>query len=163
MLVVLKIPMVYLAAVVWWAIRAEPRSRRAGDRSRVRPSHPVRLGRAPPSPFARGRACGLARAGPVSRPVRRARARVGAQRERGSVPPSADRVAGFLCAFSFALSGIALARNPGLLAPAAIVVALVAVRMTHAHRTLAAVAVIAGALAFLVGMIIAISTDSPLY
>jgi hypothetical protein len=26
MLVVLKIPMVYLAVVVWWAIRAEPRS-----------------------------------------------------------------------------------------------------------------------------------------
>ena len=26
MLVVLKIPMVYLAAVVWWAIRAEPAS-----------------------------------------------------------------------------------------------------------------------------------------
>jgi hypothetical protein len=30
MLVVLKIPMVYLAAVVWWAIRAEPRP---GDES----------------------------------------------------------------------------------------------------------------------------------
>lgn len=26
MLVVLKLPMVYLAGVVWWAIRAEPRS-----------------------------------------------------------------------------------------------------------------------------------------
>jgi len=37
----------------------------------------------------------------------------------------ADRVAGFLCAFSFALSGIAIARNPGLLATAAIIVALV--------------------------------------
>jgi hypothetical protein len=74
-----------------------------------------------------------------------------------------DRVAGFLCAFSFALSGISVARNPGLLAPAAIVVGLVAARMTVAHRTLAAAAVIAGALAFFVGMTIAISTDSPLY
>ena len=55
--------------------------------------------------------------------------------------PNADRVAGFLCAFSFALSGIALVRTPGLLATAAILVALVAVVMTRAHRTLAAAAV----------------------
>jgi hypothetical protein len=75
----------------------------------------------------------------------------------------ADRVAGFLCAFSFALSGIALARNPGLLGPAAIIVALVAARMTESHRTLAAAAVIAGTLAFFVGMTIAITTDAPLY
>ncbi len=74
-----------------------------------------------------------------------------------------DRVAGFLCAFSFALSGIALARHPGLLAPVAIVVGLIAARMTVAHRTLAAAAVFAGALAFFLGMTIAISTDSPLY
>ena len=40
--------------------------------------------------------------------------------------PYADRVAGFLCAFSFALSGIAIARTPALLATAAIIVALVA-------------------------------------
>jgi hypothetical protein len=74
-----------------------------------------------------------------------------------------DRVAGFLCAFSFALSGIAIARNPGLLATAAIVVALVAARMTEAHRTLAAVAVAVGAVAFVLGMIVAVLTDSGLY
>ena len=74
-----------------------------------------------------------------------------------------DRVAGFLCAFSFALSGIALVRHPGLLAPAAIVVALVAARMTEAHRTLAAIAVLVSGLAFFFGMVIAISTDTPLY
>jgi hypothetical protein len=74
-----------------------------------------------------------------------------------------DRVAGFLCAFSFALSGIAMARTPGLLAPAAIVVGLVAVRMTVTHRTLAAAAVFVGVLAFLLGMTVAITTDSPLY
>jgi hypothetical protein len=74
-----------------------------------------------------------------------------------------DRVAGFLCAFSFALSGIALARNPGLLAPAAIVVGLIAVRMTVTHRILAALAVFAGALAFIVGMTVAIITESRLY
>ncbi len=61
-------------------------------------------------------------------------------------PRHADRVAGFLCAFSFALSGIAVIRNPGLLATVAILVALVAVVMTHTHRTLAAVAVAVGEL-----------------
>ena len=80
-----------------------------------------------------------------------------------TVHRSSDRVAGFLCAFSLALSGIALARTPGLLAPAAILVALVAVRMTEAHRTLAAVAVAVSGLAFFFGMVIAIATDNPLY
>jgi hypothetical protein len=75
----------------------------------------------------------------------------------------ADRVAGFLCAFSFALSGVALARHPGLLGPAAILVALVAARMTESHRTLAGAAVIVATLAFFFGMIVAISTDAPLY
>ena len=75
----------------------------------------------------------------------------------------ADRVAGFLCAFSFALSGIAMTRNPGLLATAAILVAFVAVVMTQAHRTLAAVAVAVGAVAFVLGMVVAILTDSGIY
>lgn len=75
----------------------------------------------------------------------------------------ADRVAGFLCAFSLVLSGLALVRSPGVLAPAAIVVGLVAVRMAHGHRTLAAFAVFAGAGAFVLGMTIAIWTNSGLY
>jgi hypothetical protein len=75
----------------------------------------------------------------------------------------ADRVAGFLCAFSFALSGIALVRSPGVLATAAIAVALVAVVMTRTHRTLAAVAVLVAALAFFLGMVIAVLTDNALY
>jgi hypothetical protein len=75
----------------------------------------------------------------------------------------ADRVAGFLCAFSFTLSALALARTPGLLAPAAILVALVAARMTQSHRTLAGTAVIVATLAFFFGMVVAISTDNPLY
>ncbi len=75
----------------------------------------------------------------------------------------ANRVAGFLCAFSFALSGIALTRNPGLLATAAILVALVAVVMTDAHRTLAAVAVAVATVAFVLGMVVAVLTDSGLY
>lgn len=75
----------------------------------------------------------------------------------------ADRVAGFLCAFSLALSGIAIIRNPGLLATTAVLVALVAAVMTQAHRTLAAVSVAIGASAFFVGMVVAVLTDSGLY
>lgn len=75
----------------------------------------------------------------------------------------ADRVAGFLCAFSLALSGVSIVRSPGLLAVAAILVAFVAVMMTRSHRTLAAIAVAVGALAFLVGMVVAVLTDSALY
>ena len=75
----------------------------------------------------------------------------------------ADRVAGFLCAFSFALSGIAVVRNPGLLATVAILVALAAVVMTRAHRTLAAVAVVVATSAFFLGMVVAVLTDSALY
>jgi hypothetical protein len=76
---------------------------------------------------------------------------------------SADRVAGFLCAFSLTLSGIAIARTPGLLAPVAVVIALAAARMTHAHRTLAGVAVVVSGMAFFLGMVVAITTDNALY
>ena len=76
---------------------------------------------------------------------------------------NSDRVAGYLCAFSFALSGIALVRTPGLLAVAAILVALVAVVMTRAHRMLAAFAVGVATLAFLLGMVFAVLTDGALY
>jgi len=80
-----------------------------------------------------------------------------------SAPRRADRVAGFLCAFSFALSGIAIARTPGLLATASIIVALVAARMTETHRTLAAFAVGVAASSFVVGMAVAVTTDSGLF
>jgi hypothetical protein len=75
----------------------------------------------------------------------------------------ADTVAGFLCAFSLALSGIALVRQPALLAPTAILLALVATRMTHVHKRLAATAVVASGLAFLVGMSIAVWADTALF
>ena len=80
-----------------------------------------------------------------------------AQRDR------ADMVAGFLCAFSFTFSALALVRTPGLLAPVAILLALVAARMTERHSKLAAIAVAVSALAFFFGMLISISTDSPIY
>ena len=75
----------------------------------------------------------------------------------------ADTIAGFLCAFSLALSGIAIVRDPGLLAPVAVVLALAAVRMTESHRTLAAVSVVVAGLSFFFGMLVAVSTDNPLF
>jgi hypothetical protein len=75
----------------------------------------------------------------------------------------ADTIAGFLCAFSLALAGVAIARTPALLAPAAILVALVAARMSEAHRKLAAWAVGLATAAFVLGMTVAIATDNPLF
>jgi len=77
-------------------------------------------------------------------------------------PRRADTVSGFLCAFSLALAGIALARHPAILSPAAILVALVAARMTEAHRTLAVIALATATLAFFFGMLIAITTSNPI-
>lgn len=74
-----------------------------------------------------------------------------------------DLVAGFLCAFSLALSGIALTRTPGLLASVAVIVALVALRMSEARQTLASVAVLVAGGAFFLGMVIAVVTANPLY
>ena len=71
-------------------------------------------------------------------------------------------VAGFLCAFALTLSGLALVRQPGVLAPAAILLALVAARMTEAHRLLATVALAAATLSFFFGMLIAVATDNAL-
>jgi hypothetical protein len=72
----------------------------------------------------------------------------------------ADTVAGFLCAFSLVLSGVAFARTPALLATAAIVVSLVAARMTEAHRTFAVVSLVIATLAFFFGMLVAIVTNN---
>lgn len=74
-----------------------------------------------------------------------------------------DMIAGFLCAFALAIAGIAVVRTPGLLAPVAIVIGLVAARMSEAHRKLAAWTVGLSTAAFFLGMVVAISTDSRLF
>ncbi len=75
----------------------------------------------------------------------------------------ADTIAGFLCAFALALAGIAAVRTPALLAPVAILLGLVAARMSEAHQRLAAWTVGLATASFVVGMVVAISTDSPLF
>ena len=74
-----------------------------------------------------------------------------------------DSVAGFLAALSLALSGLAMVRQPGLLAPAAALVAIAASRMTLAYRTLTGIAVAVAVVAFVVGMTVAVLTDGALY
>ena len=80
---------------------------------------------------------------------------------------TADRpieiVAGLLAATSLVVSAIALVQTPVRLAPAAIVVALVAAAIGGRHARLANLAVVFGAIAWVVGMTIAIAAENPLY
>jgi hypothetical protein len=74
-----------------------------------------------------------------------------------------DVVAGFLAAFAIALSVVALAERPARLAPIAILVALLAARMSERRRRLALAACAAGALGWTLGMTFAVLTNSPIY
>jgi hypothetical protein len=78
-------------------------------------------------------------------------------------PRRADTVSGFLCAFALTAASLALVIHPVVLATAAIAVALVAVRMTRAHRLLATLTVVAATLSFFFGMLIAIITNKALF
>jgi hypothetical protein len=81
-----------------------------------------------------------------------------------------DVIAGLLAAASVVLSGIAMGlglllqieAHPARIAPVAIVVALVAARMSQRYQSLALKAALFGAVAWVVGMTVAILTDSPL-
>jgi len=63
MMFVLKIPILYLFGVVWWAVRAEPRD-----------EHPVAAAAPRPCPWDRGRRPSVPRGGsPRARAARRSR------------------------------------------------------------------------------------------
>jgi hypothetical protein len=91
----------------------------------------------------------------------------GTPRERSV---AVDVVAGLLAAASIVLSAIAMGvglllqldAHPARLAPVAIVIALVAARMSERYQSLALKAALFGALAWVVGMTIAVATDGPL-
>jgi hypothetical protein len=72
-------------------------------------------------------------------------------------------VAGLLAASSIAVSAIAIAHEPFKLAPAGAIVALIAVGIGGRHRGLATFAVGFAGFAWLLGMTIAVWTDSALY
>ena len=83
---------------------------------------------------------------------------------------SADVVAGLLAAASIVLSAIAMGvglllqldAHPARLAPVAIVLALVAARMSARYQSLALKAALFAAFAWVVGMTVAVITEGPL-
>jgi hypothetical protein len=75
----------------------------------------------------------------------------------------AEVLAGFLAAISLTASLIAVAYRPVRLAPAAIILALIAAGMAGRESRLPAIAVGVGTLCWLAGMTIAVITSRPLY
>ena len=81
-----------------------------------------------------------------------------------------DTIAGLLAVASIVLSGIAMGfglllqldQKPARVAPVAIILALVAARMSARYQSLALKAALFGAFAWVVGMTVAVITDGPL-
>ena len=170
MLVILKIPVVYLCAVVWWAIRAEPRPLEGAGRCRPPSARPPATGAARGT----GVACGRCRAAGGGRYVGAAsvaRARALAARPMSSVPergesrPSDAReaVAGLLAAAAIFASAIGVAYRPVRLIPVAVVLVLVAARMTTRYAASPAGRSRSRSSAGSLGMAIAVITEDPLY
>jgi len=76
---------------------------------------------------------------------------------------TADTVAGFLATLSIFASGIGLVWRPMRLVPVAVLVALIAARMSARNQRVAFIAVIAGIVCWTLGMAIAVITENPLY
>jgi hypothetical protein len=77
---------------------------------------------------------------------------------------ASDTAAGFLAAISLTASVIACVHRPVRIAPFAIVIALIAVALAkERHGRLAALAVVAGGLGWLIGMSVAVLTSNPIY
>jgi len=82
-----------------------------------------------------------------------------------------DTIAGLLAAASIALSAIAMGvglllqihAHPARVAPVAIVIALVAARMSERYQSLALKAALFGAIGWVVGMAVVIATDGQLF
>ena len=74
-----------------------------------------------------------------------------------------EAVAGFLAAFALFVSLIGVAYRPARVIPVAILVALISACMTERHGKLAGWAVGVAAASFVVGMAVAVLTESPLY
>jgi hypothetical protein len=76
---------------------------------------------------------------------------------------AADNVAGFLAVLSIFASGLGLIWRPARLIPFAIVIALIAARMSARNERIAWYAVVAAVICWTVGMTIAVVTENPLY
>ena len=76
---------------------------------------------------------------------------------------TADTVAGFLATLSIVASALALIWRPVRLIPFAVVLALIAARMSERNQRIAWYAVVAAVICWTVGMTIAVVTENPLY
>jgi hypothetical protein len=75
----------------------------------------------------------------------------------------AETIAGLMAAGSIAVGAVALVERPAVIAPGAIIVALVAAGIGGRHAALARWAVALGAVWWFLGMTIAIATGGQLY
>lgn len=75
----------------------------------------------------------------------------------------ADTIAGFLAAVAIVAALLSLAYRPIRLDPFAIVVAFVAAGMADRNRRLAAIAVATASVCFILGLVIAIWAQKPLF
>lgn len=74
-----------------------------------------------------------------------------------------DAIAGLMAAGSIALGALAIAERPARLAPVAIVLALVASRMSPRFERLGLLAALVAMLGFVLGMTFAVITEAPLF
>ena len=94
----------------------------------------------------------------------RAGARVSVDETRDDVrEPVSWSVGGFLAAAALAVGVIALVWYPGRIGPGAMLIALVAAAMGGPHRRLAATAVAATTVCWIVGMVIAVLYEQPIF
>lgn len=76
---------------------------------------------------------------------------------------TADTIAGFLATLSLFASALGLIWRPVRIIPFAILLALVASRMSARNERIAFAAMLAGVVCWTAGMTIAVLTESPLY
>ena len=76
---------------------------------------------------------------------------------------AADTVAGLLATISIFASCLGMIYRPVRIIPFAIIIALIAARMSARQQRLAGIAVAFGVICWTVGMTIAVVTENPLY
>jgi hypothetical protein len=76
---------------------------------------------------------------------------------------TADSIAGFLATLSFLASALGLIWRPVRVVPFAILLALIASRMSARNERIAFFAMLAAVVCWTVGMSIAVLTENPLY
>ncbi len=76
---------------------------------------------------------------------------------------TADNVAGFLAALAMLAGVLGLVWYPGRVGTAAILIALIAAGIAGAHRRLAGIALAVAGVCWLLGMVISVVADRPIF